>query len=168
MKYLPESEQVVSEAIECVEHASMLNAPGADAAALLAESLEKLFTRIDVRDTSLCVSLPAQKSLYRPFELPLADEAKLADLIRFEVRQQIPFPLESVVWDHQLIGSNPTAIASVRECHVALWAIKLDEAHAALAPFRQRGLKVDILTTDAAALFNFVMFERGASSPRSA
>jgi type IV pilus assembly protein PilM len=167
LKYQPDTEQIVAEAVELVEHASLIGAPVSNADSLFAESLEKLLSRIDLGDSAVCVGIPAQKALFRAVELPLTDEAKLAELMKFEVPQQIPFPLESVVWDYQLLGSSPTAIASVRECHVVLLALKLDDANAALAPFRQRGLKVDTLTTDAAALFNSVMFEQEQNQARS-
>jgi type IV pilus assembly protein PilM len=103
--------------------------------------------------------LPAHKVLYRLITLPVVDEKKLAELMNYEVRQQIPFPSEHVAWGYQSLGAWPTGSEQVNERQVALLALKLDEARAAVSQLSDRGLKVEILTSDSVALYNFVMFE---------
>jgi type IV pilus assembly protein PilM len=160
-----DDERVVADAAEYVEHARMLNAPDADVDATFRETLDKVCQCAGFRDAPLCISLPAQKVLFRPIALPLVDEKRLAELMKFEAREQVPIPIDNVVWGYQLLGHRPTEHATVHKCDVALLALKCDDAQTAIAPFTERGLKVELLSSDAAALFNFVMFE--CDAPRS-
>ena len=131
--------RIVADTALYLEHADLLNAPNAKADELLATSLDELLKRNEFRDAMICVGLAAHKVLYRPIALPLVDEKKLAELMKFEVREQIPFATDQVVWGYQPLGSRPTEFATVQEWDVALMALKVDEAHAAVAPFRERG-----------------------------
>ena len=103
----------------------------------------------------------------RFFELPRLDRKRVADVMQYEARQQIPVPLETMVWDYHVAHRKPSsdAAATGSEDHVALFALKLDDAQAQVKPFADRKLTVDLLQTDCAALYNFLMFERFSSNP---
>ena len=167
LAYNDENDRIVVEAAVYLEHAGLLNAPQTQAGSVLRETLGRFFERAELKDSVLCVSVPGNKVLYRALALPLVDEKKLAELMKFEIRQLIPFPLDEVVWGYQLLGSRKTDSAYVSECEVAVLALKLEEALTVVAPFTERGLKVDVLNSDAAALFNFILFEHARShAPR--
>jgi type IV pilus assembly protein PilM len=155
-----DDERIVAETAQYVEHTTILNAPEADAQAVLCKTLDKLCERIDLTGAPVCMSLPADRVLFRPVALPLVDDKKLAELMKFEVREQIPFPIEHVAWGYQKLAARTSEVAYLNECEVALLAVKIDEVRAAIKPFTDRGLKVDLLTSDAAALLNFITFDR--------
>lgn len=51
------------------------------------------------------VSVPGQSGLSKFIKLPPIEAKKIPDIVRYEARQQIPFPLEQVEWDWQrLVG----------------------------------------------------------------
>jgi type IV pilus assembly protein PilM len=160
LAYDDENDRVVAETAVYLEHTSLLNAPETQSGSVLRETLGRFFERNELKDALLCVSVPGHKVFYRALALPLVDEKKLAELMKFEIRQLIPFPLDEVVWGYQMLGSRRTDSAYVSECEVAVLALKLEEARAAIAPFTERGLKVEVLNSDAAALFNFICFEQ--------
>src|SRR5438067_4524912 len=54
-------------------------------------------------------------------KLPPVDTSKVTQIIQYEAQQNVPFPLEEVVWDYQILGSTPTG-----ELEVLLVAIKAD------------------------------------------
>ncbi|MEX2138679.1 MAG: pilus assembly protein PilM [Pirellulales bacterium] len=164
----PDNDRIVADAVEYLEHSHLLNAPDADADATLRETLDKICQSASLADAPLCISLPAQKVLFRPIALPPVDEKKIAELMTYEVQEQIPLPTDNVLWGYQLLGHRPTEVATLHECEVALLALKRDDAQSALAPFIDRGLKVELLSSDAAALFNFVMFECNVSRSQAA
>jgi type IV pilus assembly protein PilM len=162
-----DDEQIVAGTAECIEHTSILNAPEADAQALLCATLDKLCERVNLTGVPVCLSLPAHKVLFRPVALPLVDDKKLAELMKFEVRQQIPFPIEHVVWGYQKLAPRTSEVAYSNECAVALLVLKMDEVQAAIKPFTERGMKVDLLTSDSAALLNFIVFDHDEPPPNS-
>jgi type IV pilus assembly protein PilM len=118
-------------------------------------------------DCAICVGISAQKTLMRFFELPRLDRKRVGDVMQYEARQQIPVPLETMVWDYHVAHAKPSsdAAATGSEDHVALFAVKLDDAQAQVKPFVDRKLTVDLLQTDCAALYNFLMFEHFPSNP---
>jgi Tfp pilus assembly PilM family ATPase len=54
-------------------------------------------------------------------KLPPVDTSKVTQIIQYEAQQNVPFPLEEVVWDYQILGAAATG-----ELEVLLVAIKTD------------------------------------------
>ncbi len=54
--------------------------------------------------------------------LPAIDGEKLEEIVGFEAQQQVPYPIDEVVWDYQLVG-DPGGF----EVEVILAAVKADE-----------------------------------------
>ena len=40
-------------------------------------------------------------------KLPPVDSSKITQIITYEAQQNVPFPLEEVVWDYQILGTMP-------------------------------------------------------------
>lgn len=165
LSYVEAEGKVVAEAVEQIEHAKLLNQPEVDSSEVLHVTLEKFLARVDLSNAVLCVSIPSHKVLYRSITLPLIDERKIPDLVKFEARQQIPFPPDEAVWGYQVLSATESDALAVRECDVALLGLRRSEAQAALAPFTDRGIKIDVLQSDAAALLNFLLYEGGRKPP---
>ena len=51
-----------------------------------------------------CVA--AQSVFARFVKLPSVDEEKIERIIAFEAQQNVPFPIDEVVWDYQLVGGG--------------------------------------------------------------
>ncbi len=60
----------------------------------------------------VAISVPGQRGLPRFVKLPPVESSKIPDLVKFEAKQQIPFPLEDVVWDFQQMPAGPKKTAS--------------------------------------------------------
>jgi type IV pilus assembly protein PilM len=52
-------------------------------------------------------------------KLPPVDTSKVTQIIRYEAQQNVPFPLDEVVWDYQILGTSATG-----ELEVLLVAVK--------------------------------------------
>ena len=49
----------------------------------------------------------AEESIFTRFvKLPPIDEEKIERIIAFEAQQNVPFPIDEVVWDYQLVGGG--------------------------------------------------------------
>ena len=52
-------------------------------------------------------------------KLPPVDTSKVTQIIRYEAQQNVPFPLDEVVWDYQILGTSAS-----NELEVLLVAVK--------------------------------------------
>ncbi|HEY3324441.1 MAG TPA: pilus assembly protein PilM [Planctomycetota bacterium] len=98
------------------------------------------------------VSVPGNLCLHREFQLPPGSEDKLADLVQYEARQQIPFPLDQVEWGFERY-EDPSGVG------VALIAVRKNDIQELLATCASAGLNVHGVTAGPLCLFNFVQYE---------
>src|SRR5205807_356430 len=73
-------------------------------------------------------------------KLPAVEEEKIERIIAFEAQQNVPFPIDEVVWDYQLIGGGGDE--QVQVVLVAIKADLLDEINAAV---EETGLRTKIV-----------------------
>jgi len=66
-------------------------------------------------------TIPSQSIFTRFVKLPEVGEEKVDQIVRFEAQQNVPFPIDEVVWDYQLLTSNDPG-----KFEVVLVAIKSD------------------------------------------
>lgn len=74
----------------------------------LGEALRKIVTENNFKAKKLYVSLSGKDSYIRFVKLPamVDDERKLRQIVEYEARSSIPFDLDEVVWDSQLIRKD--------------------------------------------------------------
>jgi type IV pilus assembly protein PilM len=122
--------------------------------------IDEFLKRVQLNDGAIAIGLPGEKVFTRFFNIPLIAKNKLGELMHYEVKQQIPFPLETLTWGYHLFEpADVAADSDASESAIGLFALKQEDAKAHLKPFADRGLKVDVLQSDAVALFNFIAFE---------
>ena len=83
--------EVTATAFDYVEHPKILSQPDADPDQLTREALDKFLSRNSLRGDIVAISVPGQSGLARFVKLPPVEEKKIADIVRFEAKQQIPF-----------------------------------------------------------------------------
>jgi len=105
------------------------------------------------------IGVPGQSGLARFVKLPPVEEKKILDIVRFEAKQQIPFPLEEVVWDYQKIGAGEVADGFALETEIGLFAMKRDMIARALGHYQEVSVEVDLVQMAPLALCNFVAYE---------
>ena len=96
-----EEGDVQVEAFEIIEHPQILSEPEADRDILIQQSLETFLSRHDVAGSSVAISVPGQNSFTRFFSPPPVEAKELPRIIQFEAKQQIPFPIDEVIWRWQ-------------------------------------------------------------------
>jgi type IV pilus assembly protein PilM len=150
--------QVTATAFDYVEHPKILSQPDADPDQLTREALEQFLSRNSLKGDLVVIGVPGQSGLARFVKLPPVEEKKIGDIVRFEAKQQIPFPLEEVVWDYQKIGSNEIA-EGFAETEIGLFAMKRDMIARSLGPYQEMDVEVDLVQMAPLALCNLVAFE---------
>ncbi len=154
--------EVQAVAFDYVEHPKILSQPDADPAELMQAALETFLGRNSIAEDRIVIGIPGQNGLIRFVKLPPVDPSKISDIVKFEARQQIPFPLEEVIWDYQPIA-QPVAAAGGRgfagEQEVGLFAMKRDMVYNYLQPYLAAGVEVDILQLRPLAVYNFAAYD---------
>lgn len=104
------------------------------------------------------VSLPGSRTLGRFFDLPPAPAKKVAELVQFEARHQVPFSLDELGWGYHVLdqaASKPDE--SPR--HILLVAAKEHHVSERLGLFKKAEVPVDGIVPEPLALHNAVVYE---------
>jgi type IV pilus assembly protein PilM len=147
---------IVASAFDYVEHPKILSQPDADPDQLTREALDKFLERNALKGDVVAISVPGQSGLARFVKLPPVEEKKIPDIVRFEAKQQIPFPLDEVVWDYQKIGAGMVTDGFAMETEIGLFALKRDMVGRYLQHFKNVNVEVHIVQMSPLALCNFV------------
>ncbi len=102
------------------------------------------------KSANLCVS--GQAAFMRFVKLPPVtdDETSVRQIVQFEAKQNVPFPIEEVVWDYQLIAREDDE----DELEVMFAVIKNEIVDSVIAAVKKCGLKPATVDFSPAALYN--------------
>ena len=89
-------------------------------------------------------------------KLPQVDSAKAAQIIEYEAKQHLPFPLAEASWDFQIVA-NPGST----DQEALIVAIKSEAVEKLFALGEANGLKTDVVDAPMAALCNAFRFNYG-------
>src|SRR5438105_531739 len=87
----------------------------------LAPVLRQALDELQIKISDVNYAVPGQSVFARFVKLPSVDEEKIERIIAFEAQQNVPFPIDEVVWDYQLVGGGDG-----EPIQVVLVAIKVD------------------------------------------
>ncbi len=146
-------------AFDYVEHTKILSQPDADPDALIREALEKFLSRNEVKNDEVAIGIAGQSGLARFVKLPPVEEKKIAEIVKFEAKQQIPFPLEEVVWDYQKIAGGEAVDGFALETEIGLFAMKRDVISRYMGYFSSSKIEVNTVQMSPLALVNFATYE---------
>ena len=138
----------------------LLTQPEADPGELVRDAIEEFLSRNEMAGDTIAVSVPGQAGLSKFIKLPPVEASKIPDIVTYEARQQIPFPLEQVVWSWQRLEGGIEESGFVIDAEIALFAMKRDQVAKAIEPFREAEIEIDFLQLSPVALANVVMFDQ--------
>ncbi len=122
---------------------------------LVAITLRQFVQRNDLSYDPIIISVPSQNSFARFVTLPPVEAKRLPEIVRFEAAQQIPFDMNEVQWDYQLMSDPDSS-----EKKVGLFAIKNEVVNSALESFEREELQVSYVQMAPMALYNYLLFDR--------
>lgn len=94
-------------------------------------------------------AISGQNIFARFVKLPTVAEDKVEQIIGFEAQQNVPFPIEEVVWDYQLVGNGQNG-----QVEVVLVAIKADLLDELNSASESNGFRSQIVDAAPMALYN--------------
>lgn len=124
--------------------------------AAMLKALQDLLAEQPFDSKNINVCAPGFHVFSKFVKLPPVDTSKVTQIIQYEAQQNVPFPLEEVVWDYQILGAAPTG-----ELEVLLVAIKSDIVEGLFRTAETAGLKLSLVDVSPAALCNAFRYNYG-------
>lgn len=128
----------------------------ADAAAsmdaTLTPAIHSIMREKGIKPAPLVLSLSGQMVFPRFAKFPASDPEKLEQLVRYEIEQNVPFPIDEIIADHQFIGST-----GENETGAMIVAAKHDQVVAVTDAIKAAGLKPALVDVAPMAVYNALM-----------
>ncbi len=160
LRYAEAAEQVLAVAFDYIPHAKILSQPDAVPAELVAQALKTFLERNEVKGDKVIISVPGQTALARFIQLPPVPSTKVPEIVKFEARQQIPFALEDVIWDYQILSVGSEEADFMLDAEVGLFAMKCEQVMEQLNPFTTAKVEVDQIQIAPLGLYNVLYYDQ--------
>ena len=122
--------------------------------AVLTPAIHGLMRETGIRPAPVVLSLNGQMVFPRFARFPVAgDAAKLDQMVRYEVEQNVPFPMDEIVWNHQFIGEPKDG-----ERAAMIVAAKLEHVRGVTDAVRAAGLSPLVVDVAPMAIYNALRF----------
>src|SRR3989475_2646187 len=116
---------------------------------VILKAIQELFAERPFSSKNINVCAPGFHVFSKFVKLPPVDTSKVTQIIQYEAQQNVPFPLEEVVWDYQILGATATG-----ELEVLLVAIKSEIVEGLFKTAESAGLRLQLVDVSPAALCN--------------
>src|SRR6266404_324366 len=123
---------------------------------VILKAIQELFAERPFSSKNINVCAPGFHVFSKFVKLPPVDTSKVTQIIQYEAQQNVPFPLEEVVWDYQILGA-----AASGELEVLLVAIKSDIVEGLFRVAETVGLHLQLVDVSPAALCNSFRYNYG-------
>src|SRR6187431_1107177 len=108
--------------------------------AVLLKAIQELLGQKAYRAKTMNVCAPGFHVFSKFVKLPPVDASKVTQIIQYEAQQNVPFPLQEVVWDYQIMGTSANG-----ELEVLLVAIKSEVVEGLFRTSEAAGLRLQLV-----------------------
>jgi len=123
-----------------------------DTSAYIVSTIRDIMREHSMKPAPLLMSLSGQSVFPRFVKLPPVTRDKLFQIIQYEAEQNVPFPIEEVVWDYQLITGDDG------EMSVMLVAVKIESVQKMTECVVAAGVEPEVVDVAPMALYNTVRY----------
>lgn len=129
----------------------LLADPAADATRLAQAKLvlQEMVQERKLKATKVNYAVSSQSVFTRFVKLPSVGEEQVDQIVTFEAQQNVPYPIDEVVWDYQLVDSGDAS-----QVEVVIVAIKADLLDDINGTVEQAGLATTLVDVAPMALYN--------------
>ncbi len=127
----------------------------ADLSAYIVSTIRQLMREKGIRPAPTYMTISGQAVFPRFVKLPAVARDKLLPIIRYEAEQNVPFPIDEVVWDYQVLESEAS---QPEDINVMLVAVKIESVTRLTDCVEAAGLEPDVVDVAPMALYNTVRF----------
>jgi type IV pilus assembly protein PilM len=125
-----------------------------DRGPFITAALTKLFKDQGVRGRDVKLSISGQSVFMRFVKLPPVAADQVEQVVAFEAQQNVPFPINEVTWDYQMMPNRGTGA----EAEAVIVAIKKDVLEAEVAAVEKAGVRIKQVDVAPFALLNAFRF----------
>ncbi len=125
---------------------------------LLQAAIQGMLTDMGHKSVRVNYAVSGQSVFTRFVRLPSVDPEKVEQIIQFEAQQNVPFPIQEVVWDYQLVGSSGEG-----QVEVVLVAIKSDLLDSINDSILRAGVSVNVVDVAPMAVYNAFRYNYSSS-----
>jgi len=126
---------------------------GDDPSPYIVAAVRDLMRTHEIRPAPLYMTLSGQSVFPRYVKLPPVSRDKILQIVRYEAAQNVPFPIEDVVWDYQMISDDDSG-----EQNVMLVAVKTENVKTVTDAVQAAGLEPHVVDVAPMALYNTVRY----------
>ncbi len=119
--------------------------------AVVVDTIRNLFSHLKIKNRNVATSVSGHSLIIKKIQLPLMTQEELEEQIQWEAEQYIPFEIEDVNVDFQILGPAPDEEGQME---VLLAAVKKDIINDYTAVITEAGLVPMVVDVDAFALEN--------------
>ncbi len=160
-----DGDSVVADGFDYIEYPKLLTQPEADAPQLVKEALDQFLLRNTLKGDKVAVSVPGESGLARYFKPPPVDVKKIADIVKYEARQQIPFALEDVIWDFQRMAGGQEVDGFALDTEIGLFAMKKEAIAKQMTPYNAANIEIDVIQLAPIAIYNYIAHDVAKELP---
>ena len=146
--------QLEVEEFEVIPHPQILSGPDVDRDQLIQDAIARFLAGHNVAGTHVAISVPGQASFSRFVKLPPVETKRIPEIVRFEAEQQIPFPINEVIWRYQTFRDPDSP-----DVEVGIFAMKKSDVAEMLNHFNLASLRVDTVQVAPLALYNYMSYD---------
>jgi type IV pilus assembly protein PilM len=121
--------------------------------AYLPQAIREIMKTRGIKPAPVMLSLSGQMVFPRFVRLPAVGADKLLQMVQYEVEQNVPFPMEEIVWNHQFIGDDSSG-----EQGAMIVAAKIENVHAVTDRVVEAGLEPEVVDVAPMALYNCLRY----------
>ncbi len=132
----------------------VLGTPDVNADDAIQVNLDQFMSKHELGKTPVLVSVPGHAAFARFAKLPPVDPKKIPEIVHYEAMQQIPFPMNQVVWDYQVFREE-----DMPDVEVGIFAMTKERIVEVLNNYRAVGMDVHGMTLSPLALYNAMAFD---------
>lgn len=141
-----------------IEFSPALNDEKAEVKKRIREALEKALEGIGtIKGKAISIATHGPSVYIRYVKLPPVDTTRIAQIVNYEAQQQIPLPLEEVIWDYQVLKKK------VMDINVVLVATKSELIKDILKEIAAFQIEPEIVDYSPLAFYNCLKFNQELS-----
>lgn len=137
--------------LSAYETRELLADPAADATRLAQTKLvlDEIVQKRKIKGQKVNYAVSSQSVFTRFVKLPSVGEEQVDQIVGFEAQQNVPYPIDEVVWDYQLVDSGDAS-----QVEVVIVAVKADLLDDINDSVEQTGLKTTLVDVAPMAVYN--------------